>query len=132
MGNKGDANLINSKDSKNVFNYLKDKKMCSYEFNEKTKSLHFYVNDKIFAILSNSHSVDQLTLRLPPNLNQLLREKHKYVLPSYDFMNTYHWSTFYIISFPDIALFDLIDISYNLTIEKMTKKQKFKIEFEVA
>ncbi len=124
--------MIKKISNQNVFNYLKDKKMCKYEWNDKTNATHFYINDKIFAILSNSHSIEQLTLRLDPTLSEILRKKHKYIIPSFEFMNSYHWSTFFLKAFPDESMQDLIDISYELTIEKMTKRQKFKIELNVA
>lgn len=123
--------MINTIENKTIFNYLKSKKMSHYEYNEKTDSVHFYVNYKIFAILSNSYSIEQLTLRLKPELADNLRKSHKYIIPSFEFMNSYHWSTFFMKAIPNNSLIDLIDLSYELTIIKMTKKQKFKIELEV-
>lgn len=112
-----------------IFNYLKNKPLCRLERNIKDNSISFYINDKIFAILSNNYSIEQIVLRLSPEHSKILRKKYKYILPSYDYMNRYHWNSIFLKAFSDDVIFYLIDLSYDLTIEKMNRKQKFKYDF---
>lgn len=113
-----------------VFNYLKNKQSSHYKI-EKDGSIHFYVNDRIFAIISKTHSIEQLTLRLKPALSDVLRRNYKYIIPSYEFVNSYHWSTMFVKSIDNRLMFALIDTSYDLTVDKMTKRQKFKLDLEL-
>lgn len=117
-------------ENKKVFNYLKNKPSSHFKV-DKDGSIHFYVNDKIFAVISTTHSVEQLTLRLKPEVSEILRKNHKYFIPSYEFVNSYHWSTMFMKAVDDNLMFALIDSAYDLTVEKMTKRQKFKLELDL-
>lgn len=117
--------IKNKKYNHIIFNYLKNKKMINYKY-KNDNTIHFYVNDKTFAILSNDFSIEQITLKLLPEQSQILRNKYQYILPSYLYMNSFHWNTIFIKAFDESVILSLIDLSYNLRLEKMTKKQKFR------
>lgn len=129
-GYRGAAILLKYVENESVFNYLKNKPSSHYKIG-KEGSVHFYVNDRIFAIISLTHSIEQLTLRLKPELSNILRENHKYIMPSYEFVNSYHWSTMFMKAIDHQLIFALIDSAYDLTVEKMTKRQKFKLELDL-
>ncbi len=129
-GYRGVAILLKYVENESVFNYLKNKPSSHYKIdNEGT--IHFYVNDRIFAIISNTHSIEQLTLRLKPELSDTLRKNYKYIIPSYEFVNSFHWSTMFMKAVDNKMMMLLIDFAYDLTVEKMTKRQKFKLELEL-
>lgn len=122
--------MISNLDCLNIVNYLKNKKEVLYK-TESDGSIKFYVNNKIFAIVFESHSINQIALRFKPEFGQKLRQQ-KYIIPSLEHMNSFHWSSIFIRAFDDDVIFSLIDLSYELTIDKMTKKQKFEYEFNLT
>jgi len=121
--------LISNLEYFNIVNYLKNKKEVFHK-TDIDGSTKFYINNKIFAIVFNSHSVNQISLRFKPELSQKLRQQ-KYIIPSLDHMNSFHWSSIFLKAFDDEIIFELIDMSYELTIDKMTKKQKFLYDYNL-
>ena len=116
--------MISNLEYLSIVNYLRSKEEVIQK-NDKDGSIKFYINNKIFAVIFKSHSVNQIALRFKPKLSEKLR-KQKYIIPSFYYMDSFHWSSVFIGAFEDCLINDLIDLSYDLTIEKMTKKQKFE------
>lgn len=93
----------------------------SFPFGDDT--LVFKVADKIFALLNLElpHSVN---LKCVPEEAVAQREIYPFVSPGYH-MNKKHWNTVLIDGRADRKLLcEMIDISYGLVVQKLTKKQK--------
>jgi predicted DNA-binding protein (MmcQ/YjbR family) len=92
--------------------------------NYKTKDLIYKVNDKTFAILSEE-IYPHIILKNEPLLNKALRKKFNFIFPTSNILNKTYWNTIILLNdLTDPVIFNMIDKSYDLTIEKMTKKQK--------
>lgn len=97
----------------------------SFPFNEDT--LVFKVIGKMFA-LTNLEGELSINLKCKPDKAIELREQYTAIQPGYH-MNKKHWITVYIDGFvSDNIIFQLIDDSYNLVINKFTKIQKKEFE----
>ena len=107
----------------NIKSYLSSKHLSVYT-NYKTKDLIYKVNDKTFAILSEE-IYPHIILKNEPLLNKALRKKFNFIFPTSNILNKTYWNTIILLNdLTDPVIFNMIDKSYDLTIEKMTKKQK--------
>src|SRR5690348_14456118 len=71
-------------------------------------------NGKMFALIAESSSPLQLSLKCDPQLSQVLRERYESVMPGYH-LNKKHWNTIILsgqLSWEEVQ--DLIRHSYNL------------------
>lgn len=85
----------------------------------------------MFGMMSNQASQDAIiTLKNLPEKNEELREIYAgIVIPGY-YTNKNHWNSIKLVSdeLPDDAIKQLIETSYRLVYQKLTKKQKAEIE----
>jgi predicted DNA-binding protein (MmcQ/YjbR family) len=95
-------------------------------FDEHT--LVFYVGDKIFALVPIDEEKLQVNLKCDPAYAMELREQFESVRPGYH-MNKKHWNTVLVESLKDEFLRKLIDDSYVLVINGMTKKKRNELQF---
>ncbi len=106
-------------------NYCLSKKGVteSVPFSDLPSVLVFKVMGKIFTV-TDMDTFDSITIKCHPETIEDLRSKHDAVVePRY--FNKKHWSMVnmdYTIS--DTLLQEWIDISYDLVVEKLTRKQK--------
>lgn len=110
----------------NVREYCLNKKAVteSFPFNETT--LVFKVADKIFALLSLDYP-HSINLKCDPQKALELREYYEEIKPGYH-MNKQHWNTVELTgTLNDKLIRELIDHSYDLVVDKLTKKVKEKI-----
>lgn len=114
-----------------LFEYLKHKEFCHIKIDDKHKRVSFYINDKIFAVLTKIHNTEMLTLHFSPQLSYQLQTSHRYIIPSFDYLKAEHWTTIITGVINDKLLFQLVDLSYNLTITKMTKREKMQIKQQI-
>ncbi|MEN9443591.1 MAG: hypothetical protein RIS47_481 [Bacteroidota bacterium] len=96
----------------------------SFPFDE--TSLVLKVGNKIFAILSldASHSIN---LKCEPERAVVLREENTYIEPGYH-MNKRHWNTLKLDEAPYKQVCELIDHSYELVYNALSKKTKESIQ----
>lgn len=86
-------------------------------------TLVFKVMGKMFA-LTDIESFASVNLKCDPEEAVALREKFESILPGYH-MNKKHWNTVLMDgSIPDKLLKKLIDHSYELVVNSLTKKEK--------
>ncbi|MGB0932872.1 MAG: MmcQ/YjbR family DNA-binding protein [Lishizhenia sp.] len=87
--------------------------------------LVFKVFDKMFALLRMKENQESsVNLKCEPEKAIELREMYAAVKPGYH-MHKKHWNTlFFNQDLKDEILLGLIDHSYNLIVDKLTKKQK--------
>lgn len=86
-------------------------------------TLVFKVMGKIFA-LTNLDGNLRINLKCDPEKATELREEYSCVQPGYH-MNKAHWNSVYIDgSVPDKLICEWIDLSYNLVVESLPKKDR--------
>ena len=90
-------------------------------FNEDTPV--YKVMGKMF-LLSNLTPPVSINIKCDPELAVELREKYEAVSPGFH-MNKLHWNTVLLDgSIPDKYIYEWIDLSYNLIVEGLPKKEK--------
>ena len=96
----------------------------SFPFDEET--LVFKVCSKMFCLI-NSKPPFSINLKCDPEKAIELREEYEEIIPGYH-MSKKHWNTVDIEGdLSDKFLQELLDNSYNLVVEKLTKKEKKSI-----
>jgi len=96
-----------------------------FPFDENT--LVFKVMGKMFA-LADVEDFVSINLKCDPELSVELREEYDAVNPGYH-MNKNHWNTVEVNSdAPDKKIYEWIDMSYNLVVKSLTKKQKEELK----
>jgi predicted DNA-binding protein (MmcQ/YjbR family) len=96
-----------------------------FPFDEET--LVFKVGGKMFALAALERLPVSVNLKCDPDYALELREKYTSVLPGYH-TSKYNWNTIVLESeLPDQLMRSLIDLSYNLVFEKLTKKVRQEI-----
>ncbi|MBX8935779.1 MmcQ/YjbR family DNA-binding protein [Enterococcus hulanensis] len=100
-------------------------------FREDWEVFYFDLQGKMFGMMSDQASQDAIiTLKNLPEKNEELREIYAgIVIPGY-YTNKNHWNSIKLVSdeLPDEAIKQLIETSYRLVYQKLTKKQKAEIE----
>ncbi|MBO0451595.1 MmcQ/YjbR family DNA-binding protein [Candidatus Enterococcus murrayae] len=100
-------------------------------FREDWEVLYFDLQGKMFGMMNDQASEDAIiTLKNLPEKNEELREIYKgTVIPGY-YTNKNHWNSIKLASddLNDEAIEQLIEVSYQLVYQKLTKKQKAEIE----
>jgi len=100
-------------------------------FREDWEVFYFDLKGKMFGMMSDQARQDAIiTLKNLPEKNEELREIYAgIVIPGY-YTNKNHWNSIKLVSdeLPDEAIKQLIETSYRLVYQKLTKKQKAEIE----
>lgn len=110
-----------------VRNYCLQKPGSSEDLPFDEDTLVIRVGTKIFILLPLD-TPDRINLKCDPELAIELREKYSAVQPGFH-MNKKHWNTVFINE--DVnkkELFKMIDHSYSLVYQKLTKKEKESIK----
>jgi len=104
-------------------NYCLSKSCVSESFPFDEETLVFKVSSKMFCLI-NSAPPFSVNLKCDPEKAIELREEYEEVKPGYH-MSKKHWNTVDLEgSLSTEFLKGLIDDSYNLVVEKLTKKEK--------
>lgn len=93
----------------------------SFPFDEDT--MVFKVGSKMFALIALNRYPLAINLKCDPDRAQDLRESYAAITPGFH-MNKKHWNTVEIGEIEDRFLLELIQHSYDLVVEKMTKKER--------
>jgi predicted DNA-binding protein (MmcQ/YjbR family) len=106
-----------------VREYCLKKKAVTESLPFDDETLVFKVAGKMFALLSLSGDWG-LNLKCDPEKAVELREKYSDIAPGYH-MNKTHWNTLNLNGIlPEKLVFELIDHSYHLIVESLSKKIK--------
>lgn len=106
--------------------YCLNKKGVTEEFPFDETTLVFKVMGKMFA-LTDLEGEFSINLKCEPDKVIELREKYSAVQPGYH-MNKNHWNTVYDDgSVTDKLIYNWIDDSYNLVIDKLPKSKKAEL-----
>lgn len=90
-------------------------------------TLTFRVKGKMFALCGVNDDPPQVNLKCDPELSELLREKYDAVKPGWH-MNKRHWITLTLDgSLPASEVRELINMSYELVIQGLSKKERAKL-----
>jgi len=107
-------------------NYCLNKKGVTEAFPFDKTTLVFKVLDKMF-VLTDLEEDLSVNLKCDPNTAIVLREKYEGITAAFH-MNKKHWNSIKIDdSISDKKIIEWIDDSYNLVVEKMTKKDKQRL-----
>lgn len=99
----------------------------TYPFNEHVPV--FKVGGKMFALINAHEKEPSINLKYNKDGIQLLRSSFDGIIPGYH-MNKSHWNTLYINKLDENVIKDLIDVSYNLVFNSLSKTEKLKVEGE--
>ncbi len=115
----------------NVKSYLKNKPLSISMYRDDNTTI-YKVNGKIFAILSED-IYPHIILKNEPLLNKTLRKKFNFIFPTSNILNKTYWNTIVLVDgLGEEVIFKMIDKSYELSVEKMTKRQKAHYNYEIA
>jgi predicted DNA-binding protein (MmcQ/YjbR family) len=104
-------------------NYCLRKKAVKEDFPFDKNTLVFKVKGKMFA-LADVDLFESINLKCDPDKSIELRERYEGITPGYH-MNKKHWNTVVTNgSVPDKLLYELIDHSYQLVVESLSKKDR--------
>ncbi|WP_105648016.1 MmcQ/YjbR family DNA-binding protein [Cronobacter dublinensis] len=80
------------------------------------------VGDVMFAMVHDADQRPAVSLKMSPELAELLRQEHKDVFPSAQ-LNKAHWSTVYLDGeLPDSQLYYLVDASYQQVVGQLPEQ----------
>ncbi len=101
-----------------------------FPFDETT--LVFKVMGKAFALCGLDADEARVNLKCDPERALELREEYPDIIPGYH-MNKKHWNTVYLErELPDAMIKSLIDHSYDLVVNKLTKKMKEELKLKTV
>lgn len=86
------------------------------------------VASKMFALMSEKDGTLQISLKCEPFLAESLRQQYASVQPGYH-LNKTHWNTITVDgSIINQELLQMIDHSYDVVVQKLTKAEKSNLE----
>ncbi len=106
-----------------IHDYCMAKKGVEETLPFSTDTLVYKVMGKAFLLCGVNDIVVSFNIKCDPDLAIELREQYDYVKPGYH-MNKKHWNTIFAETAPLKLVKEWIDHSYNLVVEKLTKKEK--------
>ena len=98
----------------------------SFPFDE--QALVFKVMGKMFAITGLEHHPPVVSLKCDPERSAGLRDEYDGRIYGAFHMNKLHWNSVLIQSVPVNLVRELIDHSYELVVNKLTKKDRLTLE----
>jgi len=82
---------------------------------------------KMFALVPEGKEPANISLKCDPVLAETLRERYESVMPGYH-LNKKHWNTIVTSGqLSDQEVLDLIDLSYRLVVESLSKAEQEKL-----
>ena len=116
---------------------MKETDICTYaetfssaqtDFKAEWGATRLLLDDKMFGMLGQDKSGKRiLTVKLKPEDGELLREQYAEIVPGY-YMNKVHWNSIDLAGqVPDETIKTMIQKSYQLILQAMTKKRQREI-----
>lgn len=103
-----------------LLSYCMDKPGAEQRIHSDWKATQIKVDDVLFAMVYEVDGRPAVALKATPALAELLREKHKNVLPS-EHLNKSHWSTLLLDgSLKDSQIYYLVDASLQQALNTKT------------
>jgi predicted DNA-binding protein (MmcQ/YjbR family) len=87
------------------------------------------IKDKMFVLQGDDNKGNQIiTVKLKPEFGELLRFQYEDIIPGYH-MNKVHWNSLLLDGdVPDDVVREMLDESYELVLQSLSKKEKKEIE----
>lgn len=103
--------------------YCLSKKGAVKDFKVEWGATRYLIGAKMFAMQGGDKDGKPIiTLKCEPAFGQILREQHQHIIPGY-YMNKEHWNSVYLEgNTPDDILKQMIDMSYELVLNSLSKK----------
>lgn len=108
--------------------YCNSKKGVVKDFKVEWQATRYMINGKMFAMQGgDKYGKPIITLKLEPLFGDLLRKQYEDIVPGY-YMNKEHWNSVYLDGeVPDDVLRDMVDKSYLLIFNSLSKKAQSEI-----
>jgi predicted DNA-binding protein (MmcQ/YjbR family) len=108
--------------------YCLSKKGAVKDFKLEWDATRYLIGDKMFGLQGGDKNKKAvITLKCDPVFGQLIREQHEHIIPGY-YMNKEHWNSVYLDGdVPDELLKQMIDMSYELILNSLSKKLRKEI-----
>lgn len=103
--------------------YCLNKKGVTEGFPFGEDALVFKVMNKMYALIGINNPELAINLKCDPERAIELREEYEAVKPGYH-MNKQHWNTVTTNGLTDEMVYELVDHSYDLIVQSLTKKAK--------
>lgn len=113
-----------------LYDYLLDKRGVIKDFKLEWQWMRYLIGDKMYAaVCKDDKGQDKiLTLKLEPLHGDTMRKQYHDITPGY-YMNKVHWNSVNLKGkVPDAVLKDMIDCSYQLVFQGLSKKKQREIE----
>ncbi len=108
----------------NIEKYLSKFKGSESSYPFGPEALVFKVMGKMFALVSQGEEIPRITLKCNPEDGAVLISQFDSIVPGY-YMNKKHWVTISLMGeLPEQILCDLVDDSYSLVVNKLTKRDQ--------
>ena len=103
--------------------YCLSKRGAEKDFKVEWDATRYLVGGKMFGMQGGDKAKKAIiTLKCDPLFTQSLREQYKHIVAGY-YMNKEHWNSLYLDGdVPDDVLKQMIDMSYELVLKKISKK----------
>lgn len=108
--------------------YCLTKKGVTEEFPFGPGTLVFKVMGKMFALVGLENVPFQISLKCDPDRVPELREEYDGLIVGAYHMNKKHWNTVFAKTLPPALVRELIDHSYDLVVNGLTKKQQQELK----
>ncbi|WP_373074915.1 MmcQ/YjbR family DNA-binding protein [Zeaxanthinibacter enoshimensis] len=104
--------------------YCIAKKGVTEEFPFDEHTLVFKVMGKVFVFAPLEAIPSQVNLKCDPEKAIELREEYIGIVPALSYLDKRHWNTLFLEQLPTPLLEELTDHSYQLIVNKLTRRQK--------
>ncbi|SHJ90807.1 Predicted DNA-binding protein, MmcQ/YjbR family [Hathewaya proteolytica DSM 3090] len=103
--------------------YCLSKKGVEKDFKVEWNVTRYRIGEKMFAMQGgDKYNKSIITLKCEPSFGRALREQNENIVPGY-YMNKEHWNSVYLDGdVPDDILKQMIDMSYELVLNSLSKK----------
>lgn len=121
--------ILIPKDYEWIIEYILERPATKSDYKEEWEWHRFFIDDKmIAAICINKDQENIISLKCIPSLSQELQDDYRTIKPGF-YMNKKHWISINLDGTVDNDKIKyLIDISYDLIFEKLTKKRQIEIK----
>jgi len=112
-----------------IDSYCLSKKETSKDFKFEWDATRYMLDQKMYVMIGhNKQKKEIISLKLHPEYGAFLRNEYEDIQPGY-YLNKEHWNSINIDGcIPDDLLRELIDQSYSLIFQSLTKKRQKEIE----
>ncbi len=103
--------------------YCLSKVGAEKDFKVEWDATRYLIRGKMFALQGEDKDKNEIiTLKCEPMIGKSLREQYQHIIAGY-YMNKVHWNSVYLDGdMPDDVLKQMIDMSYELVLNSLSKK----------